>query len=187
MCETRDLGTKWPRWHTLIFEGIIRVDMRQVCPKDVKKMLLGQARSTCWRKWAAKHECEELKEGTRGWSQPWLCCEGRLRKGGLKHRSVARKLVLESGWVQKRLFDVGWSDESECQACHKGEGTEKHRLHHCPEWNEVRQEIPEAYNKWEQKARTSKKEVKWQRGIVTHPLSESQWNRWSRQYEKVRV
>ena len=30
--------------------------MRYVCPKDVKKMLLKQARSTYWMKWAAKHE-----------------------------------------------------------------------------------------------------------------------------------
>ena len=37
--------------------------------------------------------------------------------------------------MQKKLHDIGWSDESECQACHKEEGTEKHRLHHCPEWH----------------------------------------------------
>ena len=42
---------------------------------------------------------------------------------------------------------------------------------------QVRREISEASRKWEQKARTSKKERKWQRGVVTHPLSESQWNR----------
>ena len=47
--------------------------------------------------------------------------------------------------MQKRLFDIRWSDESECQACHKAEGTEKHRLHFCPEWYEVRREIPEAF------------------------------------------
>ena len=34
-----------------------------VCPQDVKNMLLKQARIVHWRKWAAKHECEELKEG----------------------------------------------------------------------------------------------------------------------------
>ena len=56
------------------------------------------------------------------------------------------------------------------------EGTEKHRLYHCSEWHEIRPEIPEAFRKWEQKARTSK-EWKWQRGTVAHPLSESQWNR----------
>ena len=37
MCETRDLGIKWPHGHILIFEGEIRVDMRYVCPQDVKK------------------------------------------------------------------------------------------------------------------------------------------------------
>ena len=52
--------------------------------------------------------------------------------------------------------DIGRSDESKCQACHKEEGTEKHRLYQCPEWYEVRREIPEAFSKWEQKARTSK-------------------------------
>ena len=50
------------------------------------------------------------------------------------------------------------------------EGTEKHRLYHWPEWYEVRREIPEAFRKLEQKARTSKKEWQWQRGIVEHPL-----------------
>ena len=27
MCETRDLGIKWPPWHTLILEGEVRIDM----------------------------------------------------------------------------------------------------------------------------------------------------------------
>ena len=46
--------------------------------------------------------------------------------------------------MQRRLFDIGWSDESKCQACHKEEGTEKHRLYHCPAWYGVRRGIPEA-------------------------------------------
>ena len=41
MFETRDVGIKLPQWHTLIFEGQVRVDMRYVCPKDVKKTLWG--------------------------------------------------------------------------------------------------------------------------------------------------
>ena len=77
----------------------------------------------------------------------------------------------------KRLFDTGWSDESECQACHKGGRHRKAQVYHCPEGYEVRREIPEAFRKWEQQARTSKKECKWQRGIGPHPLSESKWNR----------
>ena len=111
-----------------------------------------------------------------------------------KHRNVSRKLLLEGGCVQKKLFDTGWSDESECQACHKEEFTEKHRLYHSPELYEVKREIPEAFRKWEQKARTSKNERKWHRGIVTHPLSESQWNRghfrmkkWESEMHKTRA
>ena len=63
-----------------------------------------------------------------------------------KHRNVARKIFLEGGWTQKRLFDLGWSDVSQCQACQKEQGTEKHRLYHCPEWYEVRREIPQVFS-----------------------------------------
>ena len=55
----------------LRFEGQARVDMRHVCPKDVKKMLSKQAaRPVYWKKWAAKHEYEELKDGL--WLEPAL-------------------------------------------------------------------------------------------------------------------
>ena len=94
---------------------------------------------------------------------------------------MARKLFLEGGWTQKRLCDIDWSDTSQSQACKKEEGTEKHRLYHCPEWPEDRQEIPEEFRKLEQKTRTSRKEWKWRRGIVEHPPSGRHWNRaiWS--------
>ena len=59
----KDLCIKWPHWHTLIFEGDRRIGMRYVCPKDANKMLLQQARAVYWKKWAVKHEYEELKEG----------------------------------------------------------------------------------------------------------------------------
>ena len=45
MCEIRDLGRKWPYWHTLFFSSEITIDMRIVCPKDVRKMLVQRARS----------------------------------------------------------------------------------------------------------------------------------------------
>ena len=84
---------------------------------------------------------------------------------------------MEGDWTEKRLFIIGWSDVSKSQACQMEESTKKHRLYHCSEWHGIRREIPEAFRKWEQKARTSKKEWTWQKGIVAHPLSESQWNR----------
>ena len=50
MCETGDLGIMWQQSHTLIFEGEVRIDMRYVCPRDVKKMLVQQARTIHWKK-----------------------------------------------------------------------------------------------------------------------------------------
>ena len=92
------------------------------------------------------------------------------RKSGLKSIDMwPENWFWKEGWVQKKLFDIGWSDESDCQACHKAEGTEKQRLYHSPERHETRWKIPEAFRKSEQKARPSK-ELKWQRGTVTHPL-----------------
>ena len=55
ICETRDLGIRWPQWHTLVFSSEMTSDMRSVRPKDVRKMLVQRARSVCWKKWAAKH------------------------------------------------------------------------------------------------------------------------------------
>ena len=122
-----------------------KIDMRFVGPKDVKKMLVQRARSVYWKKWAAKHGYEELKGGA--WLEPGQALWHHKVKENWaeKHRNVARKIFLEGGWTQMRLFDIGRSDVSQCQACQKEEGREKHRLYHCPEWYEVRREIPEVF------------------------------------------
>ena len=107
MCETHELGIKWPVWNTLIFKGDRSIDMRNVYPKDVQKMFLQQARKVYWKKWAAKHEYEELMEGT--WLEPALALLRKKAKEDWteKHRKVARKLVWDGGWVQKKLYDIG--------------------------------------------------------------------------------
>ena len=171
------VGIKWPYWHTLVFSSEIAIDMRFVSERCQKDAGTEGSFGIFWKKWAVKHEYEQLKEGA--WLEPRLALLRKKVKENWteKHRNEAMKIFLESGWTQKKLFDVGWSDVSQCEACQMEEGTEKHKLHHCPERYEVRREIPDAIRKLEQKVRTSKKEWKWQRGIVVHPLSESQWNK----------
>ena len=139
---------KMPYWHTLVFMDEIKIYMSYVWPRDVKKMLVQRARSMYWKKWAAKHEQEDLKEGA--WVDPAQVLLRKKAKGVWteKHRNVARKIFLEGGWTQKRLFDIGWSDISQCQACQMEEGTEKHRLHHCLAWHAARRDIPESFRKW---------------------------------------
>ena len=75
LCETRDLGIKWLQRHTLAFEEQTEVDVRTVCPQDARQVKLKQARQAYWKRWAAKHEHEELKEGV--WLEP---IEALMRK-----------------------------------------------------------------------------------------------------------
>ena len=67
----------------------------------------------------------------------------------MQRSNVMRKLMI-GGWVQKRLYDIEWSDDKVCRWCGKEEGMEKRRLHHCLEWKEVRIQRPEELRKWEQ-------------------------------------
>ena len=133
-------------------------------------MFLQQVRQVRWKEWAAKDECDELKE------RVWLgLVQAMLRRKTSdmwteKNRNVMRKLVVEGGWVQKRLFDIGWKDKKDCRGCGKEKGTEKHRLHFSPG---IRNEMPEELRKCEQVARMSNEDWKWQRGITTHPPNES--------------
>ena len=103
MCETPDHGIKLLQWHTLLFEEQVAVDMRVVCPQDVKKMLQQQARLVDLKECAAKLECEELTEGV--WLEPIQAMLRRKTNEALadEHRHVMRMLVAEGGWVQKRL------------------------------------------------------------------------------------
>ena len=83
-------------------------------------MLVQRARSVSWKKWAAKHEHEELEEGA--WLEPGLALLRKKAKETWieKHRDVARKIFLEGGWTQKRLFDIGWSDVSQMSSLPDG-------------------------------------------------------------------
>ena len=124
-----------------------------------------------WKKSSAKHGCEELKEVS--WLEPGqVLLRKKVKENWTeKHRTVARmdaKETIRCGLVRYQSMSS------------LPEGGRHRKAQALPlprEWYEVRREIPEPFRIWEQKAGTSKKEWKWRRGIVEHPLSESQWNR----------
>ena len=95
MCETRDLGITLPHWHTLIFEVEVRIDMRYVCPKRCQENASAEGQGGL-----------PEKVGSKGiWLEPALALLRQKTKGDWteRHRNVARKLLLEGGWEQKRL------------------------------------------------------------------------------------
>ena len=106
MCETRDFGHKMAVLaHILsLMMRQKKFDMRNVCPTDGQKMLVQRARSVYWKKWAANHEYEEVKEGA--WIEPALALLRKKAKGVWteKHRNVARKIFLEGGLDAEETF-----------------------------------------------------------------------------------
>ena len=80
----------------MIFEGEARIDMRYVCPEDVKKMLLQQARTVYWKEWAAKHEHGDLKEGI--WLEPALAV---LRKNTYEEWTDKNIVMLRGSYFWK--------------------------------------------------------------------------------------
>ena len=158
--------------HTLIHSAEMKIDMRCVCPRDVKKMLVQRARSVYWKKWAAKHEDEELKEGT--WFDPALVLLRKKAKGAWteRHRNVARMIFLEGGWTQKRLFENGWWDISKCQACQMEEGTVplSGMARSKAGYSGILQKVGAKGENVEERMEAAK------RHSVAHPLSGRQWN-----------
>ena len=71
ICETHDLGFKWPHWHTLVFSDETRIDMPNRCEKR------------CWCKGPVQstgksvQQSTSMKSGRRehGSNQLWLSCE----------------------------------------------------------------------------------------------------------------
>ena len=63
MCVNRDLGIKWPQWHTLMFDRQIRVDMRYVCPKRHREHDLLSRRTK--EEWTDDHRHVARKLGCR--------------------------------------------------------------------------------------------------------------------------
>ena len=102
-----------------------------VCPTDVKKMIVQQARSIYWKKWAVKHEYEELKEG---WNLLLPCVDRRRTKSGLKNIEM-----LPENWFWKEAGCRGNSSTSGGQMkvnvkpVFRRKAQKKHRPYHCPE------------------------------------------------------
>ena len=124
--------------------------MGVVCPQDVKKMLLKQASMVCWKRWAAKHEWEELKEGVwlepiqamlrrktnESWKDKHRICDEEVGRGS---RMGAEENVRD--WVVGRT-DVSGHGEAQTVPLTVMERSQKNQM-------------SEGLGKWEQRATNS--------------------------------
>ena len=131
-------------------------------PTDVKNMSLPSTSARSQRKgfgWNQSRQC--LRRQTNGsWTD--------------KHRNVMRKFVVEGGWAQNMLHDIGWSDDKKRQGCGNEEGTKKRRLYHCLPCREVINQILEAVGNGNRGQKTANERWAWRCGISWNRRSESE-------------
>ena len=164
--ETRDLGTGFTSWHALLIEASVIVHMKVLNTPDAKKMMRHQTKEVAGKRWATKHECEQLKDGVCFLAESncihitTVLCDRtsfylEKKKSGQILRALPKRTThldqawscVEGGWTQKKSHDIGWADTIMCKGCDEEEGTGMHRLYHCHSWKEVRNEILEELRK----------------------------------------
>ena len=103
------------------------MDTRYVSLKAVKKMLLKRARLTYWKKWAAKHEYEELEEGI--WLEPALALlRRRTEESTNKKTSCCKDAGAGRRMGAEKTFRH-WSVKRKHVACHRTEKGKKEMSH----------------------------------------------------------
>ena len=95
----------------------------------------------------------------------------------VKHRHVARKLVLKVSWVRRNFSTLVGQMKANAKLLTKRTVQKITGFTIVHDGMKSGAKYPRGMQKWEQKATTSKKEWKWQSDIVTYPLSESQRNK----------
>ena len=80
---------------------------------------------------------------------------------------------ISAAWTQNKLCDMNWADSNTCKCC-EAEGAEEHRLYHCKTWREERHRMPDGARTCEMRARSSKEDWRWQRGLMSYPASDGE-------------
>ena len=76
-------------------------------------------------------------------------------------KDVGHKWSLDA---KKRLYDMKWVESKKCKGL-------RSRRYHCKEWREARHKMPDAVRSCAMKARSSKDDWKWPRGLMSRPKS----------------
>ena len=159
-------GWCWPRWDTFRSREGLLLDLREVCPQDVKAMVLLDVEAELWARWTAQPGREQLapmpliaplvttlrRPVTDGW--------------GPHARNAARQAVVHGPWTQSELFAIGRVGTATCQACGAAPGTPHHRYYCCEAKETTRREAPP---RWQHVARQQPHSWLWTRGLVRHP------------------
>ena len=119
----RRIGWTWngqagSQWHTFVDRAGRKIDMREVCPKDVRAMAMLGSSAAMWAKWTSSAQWQPL--APRPCLEPLVrLCNGRASASSVG-RTVAH-LVTKGPVTQSVLRQWGKTEDDLCQACLAGQ------------------------------------------------------------------
>lgn len=164
----RELGWAWPQWHTFSTRQGFQLRLSEVCPADVKAMVLLDSDAAMWASWTADPEYASL--APRPLIEPIAQFAAARTKGecNAAHRAAVNSVVQGGMWTQARLHESGAAGEAHCQLCGPGVlGTAHHRLYCCPGLRGPRLDSPQEMQHLGELA--SPDDLLWTRGLVADP------------------
>jgi hypothetical protein len=159
---------KWPAWHTFISREGQHIDVRAVCPQDVKAMAMRDAENVAWAEWTQTDDKRSL--GPAPLIEP-------VQRWAKKHRvgpgpATAAQAFTVGMWTQDKAHAKGvlGAEVDSCLACLdvgiSCPGTARHRLAGCVGTTELRRELP---TRWQHQCDSSDNRLLWDRGLVANP------------------
>ena len=108
------IGRVWPRYHTFVDRAGRRIDMREICPKDVRDMAMLDSADAMWKLWTEQEQWRSL--APRPCLEPLVqLCAGTASRSSLA-RTVAH-LATMGPVTQTVLYDWHKAEDSRCQSC----------------------------------------------------------------------
>ena len=105
----------WPCYHTFVDRAGRHLDMREICPKDVKAMAVQDSAAAMWAKWTRTPQWAEL--APRPCLEPLAqLCTSRRNTSAVTRRTVEH-LVTMGPVTQAVLYQWGLAEDDKCQAC----------------------------------------------------------------------
>ena len=145
------------------------LNLHTCCPTDVRAMAVMDSEAVTWAEWIAEDPARSplqpapLVEPLRRWF-------GRHLTRWSGGASAAAQAVAAGPWTQARAHAAGAEAAPWCRCCAaRGvtvEGTAQHRHGACPEFRDIRQQLPP---RWQHAIATSPNKWLWDRGLVAHP------------------
>ena len=163
-----DIGWAWPRWDTFVSRDGHQMNLAEICPQDVKAMVMLDSDAALWAEWALDDAYSSLRPRPLIEPVASLIAARCTAQWTTEMKNAAAAVFQGGSWTQDRMCASGLADTELCQLC-GAIGTPHHRLHCCVGYRGARSGCPATYQHIAEEADPSN--LLWTRGLAVDPSS----------------